>query len=120
MGNNGGARPGAGRPPKSPTLIKTDFAKDLLRKIKSEEIWERLLTSPGIIKFACPCGCGKTYDVEYPCPDAGAVLKGLMYLTDRAEGKAPQGIQLSDPSGGPAALSFVWNGPKPPWADPKK
>ncbi len=74
-GRHGGARPGAGRPLGSlgkKKLATKDIAHKILAGIDQEKAWRELMESE----------------------DQRIRLEALRYLSDRAYGKATQGIEL--------------------------
>src|SRR5579862_6214012 len=81
MGQNGGARPGAGRKPKVKRAVKKVIAEAILASIDEMAAWHELLAA-----------------TTEEAPDYNIRFKALSYLTDRRDGKAPQGIILTDDS----------------------
>ncbi len=83
MAGTGGKRPGAGRKPtRISTIIKKlpkNTAAMILSEINEGGKWTKLLESS----------------------DENVVLKSLIYLTDRRDGKPKQSIEASGPGGGP-------------------
>ena len=80
---HGGKRKGAGRKPSTLKgvlkCLPKQSAELILQEINAQQKWKDLLG----------------------CPDLNIQLKALMYLTDRAYGKAAQAIEHSGPDGGP-------------------
>lgn len=70
---SGGARLGAGRPPKPQVLVRKALATDILAAVDEVALWQGLLWSE----------------------NEKIRLEALKYLTDRRDGKAPQSVTLN-------------------------
>lgn len=101
MGQNGGARPGAGRKPKD-EKFKLPIAK------AEKRIADRL---PSLIDRALELADGVT--VQEVDKDGGIVvytkppdLKAIIYLVDRVMGKPTERQEVSGPDGDPIGVKF--------------
>lgn len=101
MGQNGGARPGAGRKPKD-EKFKLPIAK------AEKRIADRL---PSLIDRALELADGVT--VQEVDRDGGIVvytkppdLKAIIYLVDRVMGKPTERQEVSGPDGDPIGVKF--------------
>jgi hypothetical protein len=73
MGQNGGARPGAGRKSKATKLLEAGFAAPFFDEKEQQRHWKSLLASD----------------------DEKVRMDAVKYLTDRLYGKAPQSLDLN-------------------------
>jgi hypothetical protein len=84
----GGKRPGAGRKPKVVTDADRAFYGGILDKKREQEIWGKLLNSE----------------------DEAIVIKAIIYLTDKRDGKPAQAIEMTGE--GSSAVRIILHGGK--------
>lgn len=92
---NGGARPGAGRPPKPKRAVKKVMAEAILSSINELEAWQDLLSATTITSVVVIAG-GEGERESMTVPDYNIRFKALSYLTNRRDGMPPQSVNVTE------------------------